>query len=141
MPLHLIKLAVGAESFADMEAWQAQRLQELVQQGKKPEMIHITRSTPKRAAEVLNGGSLYWVIKGVICARQRLLELRPIVYNDAPHCGLVYDKELIRVVPRPHRPFQGWRYLDPKDAPPDLATLGEAENDKMLRELAELGLL
>lgn len=141
MPLHLIKLAVGAESFADMEAWQAQRLQELAREGKKPEMMHITRSTPKRAEEVLNGGSLYWVIKGVICARQRLLELRPIVYNEAPHCGLVYDKELIRVVPRPHRPFQGWRYLDPKDAPPDLATLGEAENDKMLRELAELGLL
>lgn len=141
MPLHLIKLAVGAESFADMEMWQAQRLQELVRDGKKPEMMHITRSTPKRAEEVLNGGSLYWVIKGVICARQRLLELRPIVYNEAPHCGLVYDKELIRVVPRPHRPFQGWRYLDPKDAPPDLATLGEAENDKMLQELAELGLL
>lgn len=140
MPLHLIKLSVGSDSIADLEAWQALRLRELEQQGKKPEMMHITRNTPKRAEEVLDGGSLYWVIKGFVCARQRLLELRPIVYNDAPHCGLVYDKELIRVAPRPHRPFQGWRYLASKDAPPDLMANGEAD-EKILRELAELGLL
>lgn len=141
MTLHLIKLSVGSESVTDLEAWQAQRLQEKIRQGEKPELMHITRNMPKRAEEVLDGGSLYWVIKGVVCARQRLLELRPITYNDAPHCGLVYDKELIRVCPRPHRPFQGWRYFDPKDAPPDLSVNGEAPDEKMLRELAELGLL
>lgn len=141
MTLHLIKLAVGVESLTDLEVWQGQRLQELAQRGEKPELLHITRNTPKKAKELLDGGSLYWVIKGIICARQRLLELRPIVYNDAPHCGLVYDSTLIRVSPRPHRPFQGWRYLAFKDTPPDLITSGEAPNDKILRDLAELGLL
>ena len=70
---------------------------------------------------MLDGGSLYWVIKGQIAARQKLKELRAVKRNGVPHCGLVYDKELIPVSPRPRRAFQGWRYLDDKDAPPDLS--------------------
>jgi len=127
MTIHLIKLSVGSESVADLAEWQAARLKQLQRKGLAPELIHITRQMPKRSEELLNGGSIYWVIKGFVCARQRLLELRPLM-RDVPHCGLVYDKEMVRVSPRPHRPFQGWRYLNPKDAPPDI-TKGTGEED------------
>lgn len=141
MTVHLIKLCVGAESITDLAEWQAQRLAEKKRARQPQELIHITRHMPKRADEVLDGGSLYWVIKGYICARQKLLELRPITHDGTPHCGLVYDKELIRVVPRAHRPFQGWRYFDPKAAPKDLAKGVGDISEKLQRELAELGLL
>src|SRR5579872_5263615 len=114
MTIHLIKLSVGSESVADLAEWQAQRLKQLRRKGLAPELIHITRQMPKRADELLSGGSIYWVIKGFVCARQRLLGLRPLMRDGVPHCGLVYDKEMVRVSPRPRRPFQGWRYLNPK---------------------------
>ena len=98
---------------------------------------------PKRRDEVLDGGSLYWVIKGFTAVRQRLIDIRPFVDKEGvPRCHLVYDKELVLVSPRPRRAFQGWRYLEPKDAPPDVR--GGASGDmpeKLRRELAELGLL
>lgn len=143
MTIHLIKLSVGPESLADLESWQAQRLKELKRAGRKPELIHITRQTPKRAAELLDGGSIYWVIKSWICARQKLLELRPMVRDGVPHCGLVYDAEMVRVKPVPRRAFQGWRYLEADDAPADIAKGTGIEDmpEKMRRELAELGLL
>jgi hypothetical protein len=99
--------------------------------------------TPKRAGEILDGGSLYWVIKGQIAARQRLLAFREVKKNGVPHCGLVYDKELVSVVARPRRAFQGWRYLEDQDAPPDLARTKGAKGlpEKLQRELAALGLL
>lgn len=142
MVVHLIKLSVGPESLSDLAAWQAQRIKDMKRKGQKPELMHITRNKPKRAEEVLDGGSIYWVIKGFICARQRLLELRPLLKDGIPHCGLVYDKELVRVIPRPRRPFQGWRYFDPKAAPPDLKKqeVNEEIPEKMLRELMEIGL-
>ncbi len=143
MTVHLIKLSVGPEKLSDLTDWQAKRLKELKRAGKKPELMHITRHMPKRAEEVLDGGSIYWVIKGWLVARQKLLELRPITYDGTPHCGLIYDAEMVRVVPRKHRPFQGWRYFDVKDAPRDLSkNSGEADvPEEMRRELAELGLL
>lgn len=141
MALHLIKLSVGSESASGLAAWQQQRLREKKAKGQTPELIHITRMTPKRAEELLDGGSIYWVIKGFIVARQRLLELRPMTYNGEPHCGLVYDATLVRVRPRKHRPFQGWRYLPGADAPPDLKKGEEKLNDDMRKELAEAGLL
>jgi len=143
MTIHLVKLSVGSESFADMLDWQTQRLKIMKAQGKKPELIHITRQTPKRAEELLDGGSLYWVVKGFIVARQRLLELRPMMDGGIPHCGLVYDAALVPVQWQPRRPFQGWRYLDPKDAPPDRKTGdGNDELPEALRqELTLLGLL
>src|SRR5579884_1007703 len=116
MTIHLIKLCVGAESIADLASWQAQCLTQMKHKKQKPELVHVTRHMPKRADEVLDGGSLYWVIKGCICVRQALLELRPLTQDGIPYCGLVYDKELVRVEPRPRRAFQGWRYFDPKDA-------------------------
>ena len=143
MTIHLIKLCVGADSIADLEGWQKERLKEKKSKGQKPELMHITRQTPKRAEELLDEGSLYWVIKGFICARQKLVELRPLKREGVPHCGLVYDKKLVLVEPRPRRAFQGWRYLEEKDAPPDLKHIkgGEALPEKLRRELAALGLL
>lgn len=143
MPLHIIKLCVGCESLSDLAAWQKQRLKERRAKGQKPELVHVTRMTPKRSDEVLDGGSLYWVIKGQIAARQKLLALRPVKKNGVPHCGLVYDKELVPVVARPRRAFQGWRYLEVQDAPPDLRKTKGAENlpEALQRELAALGLL
>ena len=89
------------------------------------------------------GGSLYWVIRGQIMARQALRELRPVKRNGVPHCGLVYDKRLVPVRPRPRRAFQGWRYLEAKDAPPDIAEVKGAKGlpEALKRELAVLGLL
>ncbi len=141
--LHLIKLAVGVESLDDLMAWQKKRLAEKKKKGQKPELIHVTRQTPKKAEGLLDGGSLYWVIKGQIAARQKLVELRPVKKQGVPHCGLVYDKKVIPVMRRPRAAFQGWRYLDAADAPADIA---EAKGAKGLppalqQELSALGLL
>jgi hypothetical protein len=141
--LHLIKLCVGVESLEELARWQKKRLQDKKKKGQKPELIHVTRQTPKRAAELLDGGSLYWVIKGQIAARQRLIALRPLVREGVPHCGLVYDKKLMPVMRRPRAAFQGWRYFDPKDAPADIGTLKGAKGlpEAMQQELSALGLL
>jgi len=143
MTLHLIKLCVGADSIEDLARWQKGRLKELRQKGKKPELIHVTRMTPKRKEELLDGGSLYWVIKGYIAVRQRLIDLRPVTKNGRPHCGLVYDPKIVPTVRRFCRPFQGWRYLDASDAPIDVSEVKGAKNlpAKLKAELAELGLL
>src|SRR5213080_3873092 len=111
--LHLIKLCVGVDSLDELARWQAKRVAALKKKRAKPELVHVTRQTPKRAAELLDGGSLYWVIRGRIAARQ----------HGLPGCGLVYEPKLVATVRRPRDPFQGWRYLDPKDAPPDARTL------------------
>lgn len=135
MSLHLIKLSVGPGALSDLERWQKQRIKE----GR--ELMHVTRNMPRRAEELLADGSIYWVIKGYIVARQKLVELRPLNIDGVPHCGIMYDKKMIRVQPKKHRPFQGWRYLDPKAAPADLKK-GEMDiPDDMRRELADLGLL
>lgn len=142
MPLHLIKLSVGSESLADLAHWQKQRLKEMKAKGQKPELLHVTRHMPKRADEVLDGGSIFWVIKGWIVARQRLLELRPVTKNGVAHCALVLDKKIVPVHLRQHRAFQGWRYLDAKDAPSDSGGApDEAMPEHLRRELAEMGLL
>ena len=137
MPLHIIKLCVGVETLQELREWRAMR----ASQGHKS--IVPTRNTPKRAAEILGGGSLYWVIKGQIAARQKLLALRDVKKNGLPHCGLVYDKELVPVVARPRRPFQGWRYLEDADVPRDIAVAKGAKGlpEALQRELAALGLL
>ena len=143
MPLHIVKLCVGCDSLAELADWQKKRLKEKRAKGQKPELVHVTRMTPKRADEVLDGGSLDWVIKGQIAARQQLLAIRAVKKNGVPHCGLVHQKDLIPVVARPRRAFQGWRYLEAKDAPPDLARTKGAQDlpESLQRELAALGLL
>ncbi len=143
MTLHLIKLCVGVESLEDLARWQKRRLTDLKKKGKKLELMHVTRQTPKRADDLLDGGSLYWIIKGQIAARQKLIELRPLTREGVPHCGLVYEPKLIATLRRFHRPFQGWRYFDPKDAPQDVRDLkgGKGMPQALKMELAELGLL
>ncbi len=138
MTFHIIKLCVGADSIEDLGRWQKGRLKTV------GEIAHTTRMAPKRRDEVLDGGSIYWVIKGFIQARQRLLDLRLFTDTDGiQRCDLLMHKDLIPVVPTPRRPFQGWRYLKPADAPADLK--GGSDSDglppAMQAELRELGLL
>ncbi len=144
MALNLIKLCVGCESIEDLEGWIALKLDEKRRAGQPVESFHTTRMAPKRAEELLDGGSLYWIIKGGVQCRQRLLEVRPFVDAEGiGRCRLILDPQVIRTEWQPRRPFQGWRYLTPADAPPDLAGSGtEQELPLNLRkELAELGLL
>ncbi len=134
MALHLLKLCVGADSIADLEDYQARR---------RGAPVHVTRMMPRRTEELLDGGSLYWVIKGQIAARQGLTAIEPFVDGDGVgRCRLVLDRAIVRVRPRPFRAFQGWRYLAAKDCPADLAGQDAAEMPEELRnELAALGLL
>jgi hypothetical protein len=144
MTLHLIKLCVGAESLEDLAQWQKKRLAELKKKGRKPELVHVTRQTPRRADELLEGGSLYWVIRGSIAVRQRLIDIRPARAQDGiARCSLVYDSELVPTLRRARRPFQGWRYFSPEDAPPDARSLkgGRGLPAELRSELAELGIL
>ena len=145
MPLHLVKLCVGADSIDDLRRWMAARVAEAKRRGAPPRAAHVTRMTPKRAAEILDGGSLYWVIKGQIAARQRILAIEPFVDDDGVgRCKLWLDGEVVAVLPRPLRAFQGWRYFDAKSAPPDLAAAGRGATDMpeaLRRELSQLGLL
>lgn len=141
MAQNIIKLAVGADSIEDLVAWQAGRLKQLKKAGKPPRMMHVTRMTPKRREEILAGGSLYWVIKGYTGVRQPILDLVETTKNGMPHCGIVYDPRIVLVSRRPTRAFQGWRYLDPRDAPKDLPKSALDLPQDLQRALAELGLL
>lgn len=142
MTLHLIKLCVGVDSVNDLREWQSERLAQLKKRGQALELKHTTRMVPKRREEILDGGSLYWVIKGYTAVRQQLIDIRPFVDKEGvSRCHLVYGKDLILVAPRPRRAFQGWRYLTAKDAPPDAGKSAKGLPDKLQRELAELGLL
>jgi hypothetical protein len=145
MPLHLIKLCVGCDSVADLEDWIKQKLKERKRRGQKTEHIHTTRMLPKRAAELIEGGSLYWVIRGQISCRERILDIRTTSGKDGiKRCQVVLDGKVKLVEPRPRAAFQGWRYLEDKDAPRDLARAapGAARMpEAMRRELQELGLL
>ena len=146
MPLHLIKLSVGTDSIEDLEDWIKLKLKERRKQGqRKPERIHTTRMFPKRAEELLEGGSIYWVIRGEILCRERILAIRPVTGKDGiQRCQLVLDPKCVPVRPRPYRAFQGWRYLAVKDAPPDLDRVARGSSrmpEPLRRELRELGLL
>ena len=144
MTLNLIKLCVGCDSVKELDAWIRAKLKNK-KRGGRAEHAHTTRMTPKRTAELLDGGSLYWVIRGEISCRQKLRDVRPFIDRDGiGRCRLVLDPKLVLTEPRPFRAFQGWRYLDPKDAPRDLdrAMPGAKQMPENLRrELRGLGLL
>ena len=146
MTLHLIKLCVGAASIEDLADWQKRRAADRKQAGLSAAPYHTTFQTPKRAAELLDGGSLYWVMKGTIAARQRLVAIEDGTKdNGTPCCVLVLERKIVAVRPVPRRAFQGWRYFTPADAPPDLKP-GSGEEiaqmpPKMRKDLADLGLL
>lgn len=145
MTLHLIKLCVGCEAIEDLREWVAERALVSVAAGLQPQSSHVTRMVPKRAEELLDGGSLYWIIKGQVAARQVLLDIKSFTGGDGiSRCELILGPEVIETSPVPRRPFQGWRYLEPDAAPRDLGASGanlEAMPDELKRELAELGLL
>jgi hypothetical protein len=145
MSLHLIKLCVGAESIRDLQDWIDERLAEKRRRRQPVEHIHTTRMLPTRSDELLDGGSLYWVIRGDIACRQRLADIREFTDKEGVRrCRLVLDPKVVPVVPRPRGPFQGWRYLPANEAPPDLRLSGKGLTklpEEMRRELRELGLL
>lgn len=139
--INLVKLCVGADDVQDLLDWQATRR---AQTGDGLPR-HVTRMWPRRAEALLNGGSLYWVIKGLILCRQRILRLEEVTGGDGiVRCGIVLDPDLRRTTPVPKRPFQGWRYLEPADAPPDLRRGRETEPSlpaDLDRALADIGVL
>ncbi|WP_299192118.1 DUF1489 domain-containing protein [uncultured Litoreibacter sp.] len=115
--INLIKLSVGTESVEGLQDWHDRPRPA----GEDRTPRHVTRMWPKREAELLNGGSIYWVIKGVVQARQRIIRLDEVIRSDGiRRCGLIFENKLIRVENMTKRPFQGWRYLRPEDAPRDL---------------------
>lgn len=144
MALHIIKLCVGAESIEDLRSWVAQRSMLAIAAGMEPHSVHTTRMFPKRREEILDGGSLYWVIKGQVQARQPIIDLVAVKGEDGiDRCDIVLGPEVIETSPAARRPFQGWRYLSAEDAPRDL-TANSGTDDmppELKRELAELGLL
>jgi hypothetical protein len=145
VPLHLIKLCVGCDSVKELEDWIRSRLKQRKRRGLSREHIHRTRMVPRRADELCNGGSLYWVIRGEVTCRQRFLDVRPFIdKGGVGRCQLVLEPKLVLVEPRPWRPFQGWRYLANEDCPRDLdrvAPGAKAMPETLRRELRELGLL
>ncbi|SUZ30986.1 hypothetical protein ROE7235_00717 [Roseibaca ekhonensis] len=138
--LNLIKLCVGAEKVDDLLAWQCQP------RAKGPDGMprHVTRMWPKRAAELLAGGSLYWVFKGAVLARQRIVRLDEVLGADGiTRCAIVLDPEVVRTAAATRRPFQGWRYLKPEDAPADLPKARKGDDNlppELDAMLAEIGL-
>jgi hypothetical protein len=146
MTLHLIKLCVGAESVEDQAEWISSGRADWPRGkgGRRTKYAaHITRQTPRRAEELLAGGSLYWVVRGQILVRQRLVALEATTKNGVPHCALVLEKGLVLTRPRPRRAFQGWRYFAGKDAPADIGAFVPGARDgsqSLRRELIALGL-
>ena len=130
MPLHMIKLCVGVSEVETLEANAARSDWRIVH----------TRMTPKRAAEIEDGGSLYWVIKGVVSCRQQVLEI--LTHGEGPNawCEIRLDPEVVRTAPLGRKPFQGWRYLEPRDAPADLSRAdAQGLPEDLVRELREIG--
>ena len=137
MTVHLKKLSVGSQSLETLRAWQSLRLSETRR------LINITRNRPRRAEEILDGGSIYWIIKGVMSARQNIVDLVEVKRVDGQAaCGLVLDPNLVAIVPTKMRIFQGWRYLESDDAPADLIDpVDESMPPALVAELRELGVL
>lgn len=142
MAVHLLKLCVGASSVADMEDWVARRAGENLRAGLGPVTQHTTRMFPRRRDDLLDGGSLYWVIKGAVMIRQRIVDLRSVTGGDGlERCEIVLDRTLHPTQAQPRRAFQGWRYLRAEDAPADLDRNSAKAPPELRAKLAELGLL
>ena len=132
MTVHLMKVAVGSKTADDLARWQDRQ---------KGTLSHTTRMWPKREAEIVPGGSLYWAVAKKFALRQRIIGLERCVVGGTPKCRILLDSELVPVRAAARRPFQGWRYLDPAKAPPDLRA-GTSRTEAELEEtLATLGLL
>lgn len=143
MPLHMIKLCVGVETIEDLQAHVEHRLLSQRLSGQPEEQFHVTRVMPKRASEILDGGSLYWVIRGQVQVRQPILRFDGFTGEDGiERCRIILRTEFIATQWQPRRAFQGWRYLTAEDAPSDRGAEDGANLPQQLqRELADLGLL
>ncbi len=144
MALHILKLAVGVDSLDSLRAFRVEQAAVAAAKGEAYVSRARTRMAPRRVDEVLDGGSLYWVIKGALQGRQRILGFEP--FNDANgigHVHILLDPEVVAVRPRPCRPFQGWRYLSAADAPADWRAVDAADDipATMRRDLIELCLI
>lgn len=139
--IHLVKLSVGSSSVEQIMTWQASR----PAQGPDGLPRHITRMWPKRADEILNGGSIYWVVKGIIQCRQPILRLDEVTGSDGiRRCAVVLKPEITRTMTAPKRAFQGWRYLKPEDAPADLPSHRQSEDPlpaDLNAALADIGVI
>jgi hypothetical protein len=144
--LHIVKLCVGCESVEDLAAWQKKRLKDQKARGQTPQLKHVTRNTPKRGDEIAGEGSLYWVVKGTVRCRQKIVRFVSRKDRDGkPACEIHLDPKLVRTAPKPMRAFQGWRYFEASSAPGDIdAKTAEAQAKlpaAMAEELRGLGLL
>ncbi len=143
MTIHLVKLCVGADVIDDVREWQTRVVKRRKAAGEDPRPYHVTRMFPKRRDELLDGGSLYWVVRRVIQVRQEIVDLEETVGDDGiRRCRIVLDPALALTQPSPRRAFQGWRYLRPDEAPADLPESGEGGAglpEGLRRELIELG--
>ena len=143
MALHLIKLAVGVDDLAHMKKVQAARRKQRRQSPRSPHWVY-TRNTPRRSEELLDGGSLYWVVRGVIRCRQELVGFDDDFDREEArkYCRIKVKRTLIRTAPQACKAFQGWRYLEPDRAPPDLSHGDTSDMPaEMAAELKRLGLL
>ncbi|MEM8934986.1 MAG: DUF1489 domain-containing protein [Pseudomonadota bacterium] len=144
MSLHLIKLCVGASHPQDLEAWVAKRVAANKKSGRGAVHDHVTRMRPRRESELLAGGSLYWVMKGAVRARQRIIGLEDVAGADGiRRTAILLEPPLVLTAAQPRRAFQGWRYLTSDDAPEDLKgnVSSTAAPPELTSELANLGLL
>jgi hypothetical protein len=134
MTIHLIKLCVGCDTVEELLAWRAE------QDASRPWKMR-TRQTPRRAADLIDGGSLYRVYRGVVLSRQRILTIETVGDGVAAHCEVTLDPVVMLTVPMPRRAFQGWRYLDVNDAPADIGVFGALDTvpTALARELREIG--
>lgn len=141
--INLIKLCVGAKSVSELEQWQNRQFNDLETKSTKQKIVHVTRMRPKREAEILSGGSIYWVFKGLILARQEILNIEEVISGDGiKRCGLVLNQKIFTTIPKPKRAFQGWRYLTPEQAPADSGQYSVEEDELphiLQLELSRLG--
>lgn len=131
--VHLKKLCVGVETAEQLRAYQAERTR----------LVHVTRNFPRRSAEIIGQGSLYWIIKGRFALRQKILDLQPFTDgNNKRFCRIVFDADLISVRGDRHHPFQGWRYLELEKTPPDahIEDVGEVLPEDISAQLDHLGI-
>ena len=140
--IHMIKLSVGVKTLEELESYRDERAHWWGADYGEAVHVHRTRMMPKRAAEMEGVSSIYWVIAGQVVCRQPILRLAPYTNEEGKdYCDIIMSRDMIRTVPYPKRPFQGWRYLRPEDAPPDLGANENADSLALAADLAKLGLI
>jgi len=139
MTMHLQKLSVGSEGIDTLAEWQRLVVRRRKAKGKTAVHEHVTRMFPKQKEALLNGGSIFWVIKGQIQCRNKIISLEEVRGADGiRRCAILMEPGPVPVIPVPRRPFQGWRYLKPEDAPADL-TESLAPGERSASQISQLG--